>query len=198
MKITNEIYTNLNLANENDRGDNLIIDFVISSLLGVLVAWLTFYDLISAIAVYYIVRFFYYFIFEMYTGRTLGKYQTQTMVIDKDGYIPSKIQLIIRTLSRFVSVFSGISDDEKAIHDYTSNTFVIKDKKLKKIEFKQPLIFLFHQTILVYFAYYFYDKPRQAFIDVFVLVLLILAILSGFVMIFRKLSRNSSTDNSAN
>jgi hypothetical protein len=34
MKITNNIYPNHNLANETERGENLAVDFILSSILG--------------------------------------------------------------------------------------------------------------------------------------------------------------------
>lgn len=189
MKITNTKYPNLNLANEDERGENLIIDFIISSSVGFSLAWLTYQNLLSAIFIYYVSRFLYYFLFESVTGRTPGKYQTRTIVVDKDGNKPSKNQLVIRSLSRFFSIFSGISDNERAIHDSLSDTFVISDKNLKKLEFRRPLIFLFNQSILIFLTYSFLDEPEYEFWDILAITLLTFAILSGFVIAFIKLSK---------
>lgn len=155
MKITNKKYKNLNLANEEERSENLIIDFIISSIFGIIIAFLTFKSFTIAFLIYILVRFIYYFTFEYIFDRTPGKYQTQTKVVNRTGQKPTLIQLITRNLSRFISVFSGISDNERAIHDSLSNTFVIKNKELKKIEIKKPLIFTFYLIGLSCYVYYY-------------------------------------------
>ena len=154
MKITNEKYKNLNLANEEQRGENLIIDFIISSIFGVAIAFLTFKNFTIAFLTYILVRFIYYFTFEYLYGRTPGKYQTQTEVVNETGKKPKIGQLIMRNISRFISILSGISDDERAVHDNLSNTFVIKNNELKKIEIKKPLILTVYLIVLSWFVYY--------------------------------------------
>ncbi|BAO75339.1 RDD family protein [Winogradskyella sp. PG-2] len=189
MKITNKKYKNHNLANEDDRGENLIIDFIISSFLGILIGFLIFELFIYIIIVYFSVRFLYYFIFELAYGRTLGKFQTQTIVMNKDGNLPTMIQLIIRSLSRFISIFSGISDDERAIHDYSSNTYVIKDLNLRKIEIRQPLIFIFNQTLLGSLIYYIFNHHDLETIDIemIALIVLVIAFISGLFFGIKKM-----------
>ena len=154
MKITNEKYKNLNLANEEKRGENLIIDFIISSIFGVAIAFLTFKNYTIAFLTYILVRFIYYFTFEYLYGRTPGKFQTQTEVVNETGKKPNIGQLIMRSICRFISVLSGISDDERAVHDILSNTLVIKNTELKKIEIKKPLILTFYLILLTYIIYY--------------------------------------------
>ena len=154
MKITNEKYKNLNLANEEKRGENLIIDFIISSIFGVAIAFLTFKNYTIAFLTYILVRFIYYFTFEYLYGRTPGKFQTQTEVVNETGKKPNIGQLIMRNICRFISVLSGISDDERAVHDILSNTLVIKNTELKKIEIKKPLILTFYLILLTYIIYY--------------------------------------------
>jgi uncharacterized RDD family membrane protein YckC len=127
MKITNEKYKNLNLASQNSRGDNFVIDFFVSSLLAIVVIYFTYYNIFLAILIYYVVRFLYYFVFESVTGKTLGKYQTQTKVVNLKNVQPNKTQLLKRNLVRFVSLTSAINDKETAIHDSFSNTFVVND-----------------------------------------------------------------------
>jgi len=187
MKITNNVYQNLNLANEDDRGENLIIDFVISSFFGILIAYLTFTNYTVAFFTYAFVRFLYYFVFELVSGRTPGKYQTLTKVVNKNGNKPSIGQLIIRTLSRSITVFSGLSDDERTIHDNFSNTFVIKDLTLKKIEFKYPLILIFNLSILGCLIYYVSSKSVLETIDIIALFVLILAFVSGLIFGIKKM-----------
>ncbi len=177
MKINNKKYKNLTLANEEERGENLIIDFVISSVLGLVIAFLTFQNFTLAFIFYLFTRFIYYFLFESLFGRTPGKYQTQTKTLNQIGKKPTLFQLIIRNLSRFISILSGVSDNERAIHDNLSNTFVIKDTELKKIELKLPLILVFYLSINGYFIFYFGTKIELETIDfIFLIALIILFI----------------------
>ncbi|WP_052184225.1 RDD family protein [Psychroserpens sp. Hel_I_66] len=165
MKITHKKYPNHNLATENERGENLIIDFIFSSILGALgvvfyfyiiddYQYITFKIKLTAFLVYLAVRFCYYLLFESIYSRTPGKFETQTKVVDKNGNKPNVFQVIIRSLSRFMSVLSGLSDDERAIHDMTSNTFVVYDEHLKKIKFKKLLNVLFSLSIAAIAIYF--------------------------------------------
>ena len=191
MKITNDKYKNLNLANEEERGENLIIDFIISSIFGLVIAFLTFKNFTVAFLIYLLVRFIYYLAFESLLGRTPGKYQTKTKVVNRIGEKPTLVQLIKRNLSRFVSILSGISDDERAIHDNLSNTFVIKNNELKKIEFKQPLILIFNLSLVGFWIYYFGTKSKLELIDKIMLVILILAFIYGLLFGIKKIKNYS-------
>ncbi|MFI1743755.1 RDD family protein [Thalassobellus sediminis] len=191
MKITNEKYKNLNLANEEERGENLIIDFIISSIFGLVIAFLTFKNFTLAFLIYLIVRFIYYLAFESLLGRTPGKYQTRTKVVNRIREKPTLVQLFKRNLSRFISILSGISDDERAIHDNLSNTFVIKNNELKKIEFKQPLILIFNLSLVGFWIYYFGTKSKLESIDRIMLVILILAFIYGLVFGIKKIKNYS-------
>ena len=191
MKITNEKYKNLNLANEEERGENLIIDFIISSIFGLVIAFLTFKNFTVAFLIYLLVRFIYYLGFESLLGRTPGKYQTKTKVVNIIGEKPTLVQLIKRNLGRFVSILSGISDDERAIHDNLSNTFVIKNNELKKIEFKQPLILIFNLSLVGFWIYYFGTKSKLESIDKIMLVILILAFIYGLLFGIKKIKNYS-------
>ena len=182
MKITNEKYKNLNLANEGVRGDNLIIDFIISSVIGLSISFLTFKSYTMALLCYLLVKFLYYFCFEYFFGRTPGKYHTQSKVVNKDGGKPTTTQLIIRNLSRFFSVLSGVSDDERAVHDILSNTFVIHSLDLKKIGFKKNLIFIF---IFSYAGVRIFDINSITEFNTIGLVLLISLGLSVIITLIR-------------
>ncbi|OUS00978.1 hypothetical protein A9Q86_09540 [Flavobacteriales bacterium 33_180_T64] len=195
MKITNKKYTNFNLASEDERGENLIIDFIISSVFGLGIAFLTFKNFTLAFLVYLLVRFIYYFCFESSFSRTPGKYQTQTIVVNQNGEKPTIFQLIKRNLSRFISLPSGISDDERAIHDYLSNTFVIKNTKLKnielnKIEIKQPLILIFNLSMLGFWIYIIGSKPRLKTLDIIILIVLVLTLIYALIFRIKKTTTN--------
>jgi len=192
MKITNEKYKNLNLANVDERGENFIIDFTYSSILGLIIVMLTYQNFIFAILIYLFVRFLYYIGFEFFGGRTPGKYQTTTKVVNQKGDKPTAIQLIKRNLSRFISFFSVISDNERAIHDNLSNTFVIKNTGLKKIELKQPLILLFYLAMSGYWIYVIGTKPSLNTID---LVIIIILALSSIYALISGIKRMKTTAN---
>ncbi len=191
MKITNEKYKNLNLANEEQRGENLIIDFIISSIFGVAIAFLTFKNFTIAFLTYTLVRFIYYFTFEYLYGRTLGKYQTQTKVVNRSGGNPNIGQLIKRNISRFISVLSGVSDDERAVHDNLSNTFVIKNIKLKKIEIKQPLISIFYLSLIAYYIHFFANQSELELYDIIVLTAMVVLFIYVLIIGIKKIKNYS-------
>ena len=82
------------------------------------------YDLIS-----YLITFLYYFLLESSIKRTIGKFATQTVVIDEYGNPPSKDKIAIRTLARFIpfEIFSCLGS--RGWHDKLSNTFVVSKKE---------------------------------------------------------------------
>lgn len=61
--------------------------------------------------------------------------------------------LIIRNLSRFFSLVSGISDDIKAVHDNLSGTMVLKDTDLRKVPIRINLIRGFILTFAIIMIY---------------------------------------------
>ena len=194
MKITNQKYKNLNLANEEQRGENLIIDFIISSIFGIAIAFLTFKNFTIAFLIYILVRFIYYFTFEYVYGRTPGKYQTQTEVVNETGKKPNIRQLIIRNISRFISILSGISDDERAVHDNLSNTFVIKNTELKKIEIKQPLISIFYLLLIGYYIHFFANQSELELFDIIFLIAMVILFIYVLIIGIKKI-KNSVQQN---
>ncbi|MDG5489938.1 RDD family protein [Psychroserpens sp. SPM9] len=203
MKITHQKYPEHHLANETERGENLGIDFILSSILGVGAVVIYFliiddYEPIpfkikaTAFLIYLAVRFAYYFCFEAIYGRTPGKFQTQTKVVDKHGNKPNLFQLLIRNLVRFISVLSGISDDERAIHDSASNTFVVQDSQLKRIESRQPMIVLFNLLISVFWIYYLTRTAGKSAEETALLIALILTTVYAIVVGFRRIGKKSN------
>ncbi|MBK8346290.1 MAG: RDD family protein [Saprospiraceae bacterium] len=75
----------------------------------------------------------YYFLFESSIGRTPGKYVTGTVVVDRNGNIPSATQVLQRTLSRFIpfEFLSFLGRDARGWHDNISDTYVVYVKKLE-------------------------------------------------------------------
>ncbi|MEM5566010.1 RDD family protein [Psychroserpens sp. AS72] len=199
MKITNQKYPNHNLANETERGENLGIDFILSSVLGLLVLVLIYFihpsivlgftTYLNGFGIYFGIRFLYYFSFEAIYSRTPGKFQTQSKVVDKNGNKPSIFQLLIRNLSRFLSVLSGISDDERAVHDQISNTFVIQDSNLKRVESRQYMIVLFNILIAIGWMYYFIETTFKSSAKFALLTALILATVYALTVMFKRIGK---------
>ena len=79
----------------------------------------------GAITVYYVVQ-------EHLWGKTFGKLVTRTMVITTDGGRPSLLQIIGRTLSRFIPLepllFIFLGPYPVGLHDKLSNTRVVEDR----------------------------------------------------------------------
>ncbi|WP_169301384.1 RDD family protein [Pontimicrobium aquaticum] len=73
--------------------------------------------------------YFYYFIFELTIGQTIGKMITKTKVVDiEDNKSPSFSRIFIRTLSRLIPIdFLSYLFKSNGIHDILSKT------KLKNI-----------------------------------------------------------------
>ncbi len=139
MKIRNFNQGTHILANEDKRHSNFIIDFALSSLLGVLLSLPIHYFFKSwfiSILTYYIVRFFYYFYSEYKYNKTPAKFHTQTKVIVLDSSSLSLKSLFIRNTTRFISLISAISDDNFAVHDSLSNTLVVEDMEAQKVNMK--------------------------------------------------------------
>lgn len=76
------------------------------------------------------IPFFYYVLCEYYLdGRTLAKFITKTKVVKEDGSKPSFVNLMGRTLARFIPFepFSFFGALPKGWHDTLSKTIVIKE-----------------------------------------------------------------------
>jgi len=73
----------------------------------------------------------YYFLFEAITQRTVGKYITNTMVINIEGDKPDLGTIFKRTLCRIIPFepFSFFRDDARGWHDTITDTIVVDVKK---------------------------------------------------------------------
>ncbi len=69
----------------------------------------------------------YYTLFEMITGRTLGKLITGTKVVDLEGKTPDASRILVRSLCRYIpfDAFSFLGDGP-GWHDTLSKTRVVK------------------------------------------------------------------------
>ena len=113
---------------------NLIIDSLVFLLI-VVSASFVFRDIVeqNEMKIYSIVFYCaYYFLFELLSGRTIGKMITGTKVVDKASKEdPSFIQILLRTLSRLIPVdYISYLFRSNGIHDYLSSTQLIKQDEL--------------------------------------------------------------------
>ena len=126
-------------ADKGARVGNFIID-------GVIVFWLTgiqsfaFGKLINLSAGNYslyldlyfaLFTFAYYFLFEMFSGKTPGKYLTKTSVVNFLGERPKLKAMLIRNATRLIS-YDGFSFIwGQGLHDDISGTMVVCNPKRK-------------------------------------------------------------------
>jgi len=81
-----------------------------------------------------ITRLIYYVSFETLFGRTVGKFVTQTIVVDENGEPANHQTILIRTLCRLIPFyeFSFFGIPTRGWHDSISKTFVVDKKKLEE------------------------------------------------------------------
>jgi uncharacterized RDD family membrane protein YckC len=79
-----------------------------------------------------IIRLVYYISMETLFGRTVGKFVTNTIVVDENGNIPSHQVVLIRTLCRLIPFYelSFFGIPTRAWHDRISKTYVVDKRKL--------------------------------------------------------------------
>ena len=81
----------------------------------------------------------YYNIFEIFSARTVGKFITQTIVVDEYGEKPNHETILIRSLCRLIpfEMLSFITMPARGWHDTLSKTFVVDKRMLdeKKQQF---------------------------------------------------------------
>jgi uncharacterized RDD family membrane protein YckC len=69
----------------------------------------------------------YYIVMEGTLGRTVGKYLTNSTVVDEDGYKPSFVKILIRSICRLIPLeaLSFLVSDAVGWHDKLSKTRVV-------------------------------------------------------------------------
>ena len=127
---------NENLASSGKRFANMIIDligyYVLAAIIGIglgIVGKVSYLEGISGTFFSILIMFIYFFVLESLFGKSLGKMITKTKVVMEDGSKPSNVQIMKRTLGRFIP-FDGFSFLGKSIgwHDSISKTRVVNDK----------------------------------------------------------------------
>ena len=130
----------LDLATRGQRFGNYIIDQIATSILGALITVPIVFNMDVSDAdsgftiLSYLIGFgvatFYYCLLEHLTGRSVGKMITKTRVVTELGEKPSFMNILGRTLCRFIPFepFSFLfGEDAKGWHDTISKTLVIQD-----------------------------------------------------------------------
>ena len=80
----------------------------------------------------------YYNFFEIFFARTVGKFITQTIVVDENGEKPNHERILVRTLCRLIpfEIFSFLGITARGWHDSISKTYVVNktllDEKKKQ------------------------------------------------------------------
>lgn len=75
----------------------------------------------------FIIGTIYYSFFEGFTGRSIGKYFTRTMVVTKEGEQADFGTIFVRSMCRYIpfDAFSYLGSDASGWHDRFSNTRVV-------------------------------------------------------------------------
>lgn len=147
VKITPQMY-----ASKGKRFANFIIDYIgqliIGGAIGIAmaiiseitgdyeyVAWIDTMGTLGEYALGIVILIVYYMFFETITGRTLGKYITNTKVLTEDGQKPEADKILYRTLSRMIpfEAFSFLGDEGRGWHDSIAKTVVVDVKKYNEI-----------------------------------------------------------------
>ena len=147
VKITPQMY-----ASKGKRFANFIIDYIgqliIGGAIGIAmaiiseitgdyeyVAWIDTMGTLGEYALGIVILIVYYMLFETITGRTLGKYITNTKVLTEDGQKPEADKILYRTLSRMIpfEAFSFLGGEGRGWHDSIAKTVVVDVKKYNEI-----------------------------------------------------------------
>ena len=149
FKVTDEL-----LANHRQRVANWLVDLIVQVIIMFIV--LVFMSAISIangnkefmlnfvkndIAQYtlaVVVQLFYFNVFEIFFARTVGKFITQTVVVDENGEKPHYENIMIRSLSRLIpfEVLSFIGTPPRGWHDSLSKTYVVNKRLLDEQKHK--------------------------------------------------------------
>lgn len=76
----------------------------------------------------------YYNFFEIFFARTIGKFITNTVVVNEIGEKPSVNEIMIRSVCRLIPFepFSFLGEPDKGWHDSISKTYVVKKDVLEQ------------------------------------------------------------------
>jgi uncharacterized RDD family membrane protein YckC len=139
----------MNTSHKGKRLGNFIVDMIIILViisvfqLGIYFLYPEIADInsISMKILTYSIWFLYYFLFEKYTNKTIGKMLTKTIIVDNEGNKPSTTQIFIRSVIRLIpfealTYLYGLRG--LGLHDLISKTKVVDSIKLPSAERSVP------------------------------------------------------------
>jgi uncharacterized RDD family membrane protein YckC len=87
----------------------------------------------------------YYNVFEVFFARTIGKFITNTIVVDENGNTPDHQTILVRSVCRLIPLygFSLLGMPARGWHDSISKTYVVNKKILDQ---KKQLFYALQQT----------------------------------------------------
>jgi uncharacterized RDD family membrane protein YckC len=123
-----------------------IIVGIIQSILGneSYLIWLENISDLEGYLVFFSVMIPYFILMEKFTSRTIGKFITGTIVVDKNGETPNLETILKRTFCRIIP-FDGLSylgSPSRGWHDSMSDTYVVNKKDF---EIKKELFYSFDE-----------------------------------------------------
>jgi len=80
------------------------------------------------------VTLLYYNLFEIFTSRTVGKFCTNTIVVDENGDKANYESIMIRSLIRIIPLYwvYSVVFPTRGLHDVISKTFVVSKSQLEE------------------------------------------------------------------
>ncbi|MCG8581734.1 MAG: RDD family protein [Bacteroidales bacterium] len=117
----------MNIPDKGIRIINLSIDFLTIAVIYSVITNLIPVTLHPNI-IMYVCMFCYYLIFESISGRTIGKFITNTKVVDSKHSKPGFLRILLRTVLRLnpFDAMSYLFGTELGTHDKVSRTMVVK------------------------------------------------------------------------
>lgn len=145
------------LASAGKRLANFIIDYIVKNIVlfilffiiilidqflgdGSIAFWAQSINKLEEMLIGFVLLLVYYTVMESVTkGRTIGKYITNTKVVDKKGNSLGSDVILKRTLCRIIpfDAFSFLGNNPRGWHDSLSDTYVIDVKKFQAEKQKQ-------------------------------------------------------------
>ncbi|MEH6537048.1 MAG: RDD family protein [Psychroserpens sp.] len=146
------------LANKGIRFANYVVDYILQILMGAAIGFVLgfiseltgnngvvdffFYSgTLMEFVFGYMITIVYYATMETLTGRSIGKFITNTKVVLYDGAKPKFTEILVRSLCRIIpfEAFSFLGENGKGWHDSISKTYVvdIKNFEAKKRTFEE-------------------------------------------------------------
>jgi uncharacterized RDD family membrane protein YckC len=107
----------------------------------------------STLAFWLLLALAYFPILEGFTGRTLGRLVTRTVVVDSNGNLPGARRALLRTIARLIEVnpvlLGGIpagivvltNHHHQRLGDMWAGTYVVREGELQAVRASAPLAF---------------------------------------------------------